>query len=687
MPDFPSRFTAPLLLGLSFAAAPVLAQSASAQSASAQSAAHGVDLAAIDTTTSPCTDFYQYANGKWLASHPIPADRPAFGGFSELSDRNQATLHRIVDSAVAGPPAPKSSVKRKIADFYRSGMDTARIEQDGAAPLAPEFARIAAVSDTPSLEAEIAHLHQIGIGAVFNFGIGADEKDSLHTIAQVDQGGLGLPDRDYYTKTDPKSVAIRAAYTAHIARMLTLLGDTPAEADVEAGSVLNIETLLAASSMTRVERRNPNATYNKMTLAQLDALSPGFSYRSYFAALGAPDPGLLIVGQPKFFAVAGALMKTEPLALKTYLRWHLLSSTAPYLSAKFVDENFAFRGTTLSGITQNQPRWKRVLRETDGELGEGLGQIYVAEAFPPAAKARALVLVQNVKAALRTRLQSLDWIGEDTRRQALVKLDKMRIKIGYPDHFRDYTKLGVNSPSYVVNVLAANRFDFNRDLAKLGHPVDRSEWHMTPPTVNAYYSPSGNEIVFPAGILQPPFFDPNADDASNYGGIGAVIGHEMTHGFDDQGRQFDGDGNLKDWWTAADKKNFQLRADGVAAQFDQFIAVDDTHVNGHLTLGEDIADLGGVKIAYLAFEKSQIGKPRVKIGGFTPEQRFFLSYAQIWRTNVRPEALRMSLATDPHAPNKFRVLGPLANLPEFAAAFPCPAGETRTASAARVSIW
>ena len=675
------RVTASLLLGLSFAAAPVLAQSTSTPSA-----AHGVDLAAIDTTASPCTDFYQYANGKWLASHPIPADRPSFGGFSELSDRNQAVLHQIVDSAVAGPSAPQGSVKRKIADFYKSGMDTARIEQDGAAPLAPEFARIAAVSDTPSLEAEIAHLHQIGVGAVFGFGIGADEKNSLHTVAEVGQGGLGLPDRDYYTKTDPKSVALRAAYTAHIARMLALLGDDPAVAATEAQTVLALETQMAAASMTRVERRDPNATYNKMTLAQLDALSPGFSYAPYFAAVGAPNPGPLVVGQPKFFAAVGHLMTTVPLAdWKTYLRWHLISSTAPYLSAKFVDENFAFRGTTLSGVTQNQPRWKRVLRETDGELGEGLGQLYVAEAFPPAAKARALVLVQNVKAALRTRLQSLDWIGEDTRRQALVKLDKMRIKIGYPDHWRDYSKLGVNSPSYVVNVLAANQFDFNRDLAKLGKPVDRSEWGMTPPTVNAYYSPSGNEIVFPAGILQPPFFDPKADDASNYGGIGAVIGHEMTHGFDDQGRQFDGDGNLKDWWTAADKKRFQQRADGVAAQFDQFVAVDDAHVNGHLTLGEDIADLGGVKIAYLAFERSQIGKPRVTIGGFTPEQRFFLAFAQIWRQNVRPEALRMSLATDPHAPNRFRVLGPLANLPEFAQAFPCPAGETRTA--ARVNIW
>ncbi len=671
------RFTAPLLLGLSLAAVPALAQSA----------AHGVDLAALDKAASPCTDFYQYANGKWLASHPIPADRPSFGGFSELYDRNQAVLHQIVNQAVAGPPAPVGSVKRKIADFYRSGMNTALIEREGAAPLTPEFDRIAAISDTASLETEIAHLHSLGVGAVFGFGVGADDKDSLHNVAQLVQGGLSLPDQSYYLKTDPKSVTIRTQYTAYVARMLTLLGDDPAVAATEAQTILGLETKLATVSMTRVERRNPNATYNKMTLAEVDALTPGFSYQPYFAALGVSDPGPVIVGQPKFFAETGRLMTATPLSdWKTYLRWHLLSSMAPYLSEKFVAENFAFRGTVLSGATQNQPRWKRVLRETDGDLGEGLGQLYVARTFTPVAKARALALVLNVKAALHDRLLTLDWIGEDTRKQALYKLAKMRVKIGYPDHWRDYSKLAVDSPVYVVNVEEANTFDFNRDLAKLGHPVDRSEWGMTPPTVNAYYNPSGNEIVFPAGILQPPFFDPKADDASNYGGIGAVIGHEMTHGFDDQGRQFDADGNLKDWWTDSDKKNFQARADKVADQFDSFVAVDNLHVNGHLTLGEDIADLGGLKIAYLAFEKSQIGKPKAKlIGGFTPEQRFFLAFAQIWRENVRPEALRLSLATDPHAPNKFRVLGPIANLPEFAQAFPCPAGDAP--KVARVTIW
>jgi len=650
---------------------------------------HGVDLSTIDTSVLPCRDFYQYANGKWLAANPIPADRSTWGGMSEIGERNSLVLHAILDSAVAGPPAPPGSARRKVADFYRSGMDTARIEREGARTLAPEFARIAEVGDTPGLLAEIAHLHQIGVRAGWGFGVGPDDKDSAHTIARLGQGGLGLPDRDYYTKTDDKSRALRDAYVAHVARMFVLLGDAPASAAAEAQTVLGIETRLASASMTRLERRDPNATYHKMTPAQFDALAPGLSWKPYFAALGVSDPGPILVGQPQFFTVAGGMLTNVPLSdWKAYLRWHLINSTADNLSDAFVSEHFAFFGKTLSGSPTLLPRWKRVLAQTDGAAGEGLGTLYVARAFSPAAKARALSLVLNLKAALRDRLQSLDWIGADTRRQALRKLDRMTIKIGYPDHPRDYSKLVVDSPDYVLNALAARRFEFARNLKKLERPVDRTEWGMTAPTVNAYYRPDVNEIVFPAGILQPPFFDAQADDASNYGAIGAVIGHEMTHGFDDHGRQFDADGNLKDWWTPADKKNFGERADLVARQFDSFVAVDDLHVNGHLTLGEDIADLGGLKIAYLAFEKSQAGKPRVSIGGFTPEQRFFLAFAQVWRTNTRPEALRLRVATDPHAPARFRVLGPLANLPEFAQAFPCPAGEAAPAPAVQtVSIW
>ena len=688
MPTYASLRLLPLLVGLGLSAARLPAQTPAALVTPAAPALHGVDLSTIDTSVLPCRDFYQYANGKWLAANPVPADRSTWGEMSEMGERNSAVLHSILDRAVAGPPAPAGSVERKVADFYRSGMDTARIEREGFQPLAPEFARIDQVADTPGLLAEIAHLHQSGIRAGWGFGVGADTKDSIHTIARLNQGGLGLPDRDYYIKTDPKSVALRDAYVAHVARMFVLLGDAPDKAAAEAQTVLGIETKLAAASMTRLEQRDPNATYHKLTLAQLDALTPGLSWQPYFAALGVTDPGPLLVGQPQFFTVAGGMLTSAPLAdWKTYFRWHLINSTADDLSDAFVNEHFAFFGKTLSGSPAQLPRWKRVLAQTDGSLGEGLGTLYVARSFSPQAKARARTLVLNLKSALHDRLLSLDWIGDDTRKQALHKLDKMVIKIGYPDHPRDYTALAVDSPDFVTNVLAARRFEFARNLKKLGHPVDRTEWGMSAPTVNAYYNPSVNEIVFPAGILQPPFFDAQADDASNYGAIGAVIGHEMTHGFDDQGRQFDADGNLKDWWTAADKKNFQARADLVAHQFDDFVAVDDLHVNGHLTLGEDIADLGGLKIAYLAFEKAQAGKPRVSIGGFTPEQRFFLAFAQVWRTNTRPEAARLRVATDPHAPARFRVLGPLANLPEFAQAFPCPAGEATVASAQTVNIW
>ena len=440
-------------------------------------ALHGVDLSTLDTSALPCRDFYQYANGKWLAANPVPADRSTWGGLSEIAERNSAVLHSILDGAVAGPPTPPGSVERKVADFYRSGMDTARIERAGVRPLAPEFARIDQVADTPGLLAEIAHLHQIGVRAGWGFGVGADTKDSIHTIAQLNQGGLGLPDRDYYTKTDDKSVALRGLYTAHVARMFVLLGDAPDRAAAEAQTVLGIETKLASASMTRLERRDPNATYHKLTSAQFDALAPGLSWRPYFAALGDTDLSPLLVGQPQFFTVAGGLLNSVPLAdWKTYLRWHLINSTADDLSDAFVAEHFAFFGKTLSGSPALLPRWKRVLAQTDGSLGEGLGTLYVARAFSPQSKARALALVLNLKSALRDRLQSLDWIGPDTRRQALRKLDRMTIKIGYPDHPRDYSALAVVSPDYVTNALAARQFEFARTLKKLGHPVDRTEW-------------------------------------------------------------------------------------------------------------------------------------------------------------------------------------------------------------------
>ena len=686
MPNYASLRLLPLLVGLGLTAIRLPAQTPPLPQAAVT---HGIDLSTIDPSVLPCRDFYQYANGKWLAANPVPADRSTWGEMSEMSERNSAVLHSILDRAVTGPPAPAGSVERKVADFYRSGMDTARIEREGVQPLAPEFARIDQVTDTSGLLAEIAHLHQTGIRVGWGFGVGADSKDSVHTIAQLGQGGLGLPDRDYYTKTDPKSVALRDAYVAHVARMFVLLGDAPDRAAAEAQTVLGIETKLAGASMTRLERRDPNLTYHKLTLAQLDALSPGLSWQPYLAALGDTDSGPLLVGQPQFFTVAGGMLTSTPLAdWKTYLRWHLINSTSDDLSDAFVNEQFAFFGKTLSGSPAQLPRWKRVLAQTDGSVGEGLGTLYIARSFSPQAKARALALVLNLKSALHDRLQSLDWIGDDTRKQALHKLDKMTIKIGYPDKPRDYTALAVESQDFVMNALAARRFEVARNLQTLGNPVDRTEWGMTAPTVNAYYRPDVNEIVFPAGILQPPFFDAQADDASNYGAIGAVIGHEMTHGFDDEGRQFDGRGVLTDWWTAEDAAKFKVQTRRLGAQYDAFEPMPGAHVNGDLTMGENIADLGGVLTALDAYHVSLNGRPAPVIDGLTGDQRVFLGFAQVWRGVAREDDKRKRLVTDPHSPPEARVNVVLHNIDAWYAAFNVKPGDALyVAPEQRVRIW
>ena len=635
--------------------------------------AHGLFLSALDPTVRPCDDFYEYANGGWLRTAAIPPERSGAGVGLEVSERNQLILRAVAEKAAADPRADPHRPAGKVGSFYRSGLDEARVESEGAHPLAPEMARIDAVRDAPGLLAEIGRLHRLGIGAAFNFGAGQDIKDSERAIAQVGQGGLGLPERGYYTRTDAETEAVRDAYTAHVAKMLTLLGDAPAQAGAEAKTILALETALALASKTPVERRDPAANYHKTTLAGLEALTPGVRWQPYFDAIGLPRPGAINVAQPAFFTALGRQIVTAPLAdWKTYLRWKLLNGEASALSADFVAEDFHFKGTVLNGTPQNLPRWKRVLNATDNALGEALGQLYVAQAFPPPAKARALALVQNLKAVLRDDLQTLPWMSAQTRTQAVQKLDAVRIKIGYPDKWRDYSKLDVSSPIYAVNVMHADQFAFDYDLHTIGRPLNRGEWHMTPPTVNAYYSATGNEIVFPAGILQPPFFDAQADDAVNYGAIGAVIGHEMTHGFDDKGRQFDAQGNLRDWWTASDARNFTARASGIISRYSAFEALPGAHVNGALTQGENIADIGGLKIAYLALEKSLAGHPRPKIDGFTPEQRFFLAFGQIWRTKQRPASVRVRLATDPHSPPRFRVLGSVAALPEFRAAFGCP---------------
>ncbi|HTG17122.1 MAG TPA: M13 family metallopeptidase [Blastocatellia bacterium] len=649
----------------------------------------GIDLKSIATTVRPCQDFYLYANGLWIERNPIPADRTSWGAGSELYEKNLAVLHQILEDAAQNKNAPAGSVTRKVGDFYRVGMDEAKIEAGGVAPLNKEFARIAAIKDIQSLQDEIAHLHRLNISAVHGFFAYQDFKDSTRIIANLYQAGLGLPDRDYYTSVDEKSNEIRKQYVEHVAKMFELLGDKPSQAADEAKTVMDLETRLAKSSMTQVEQRDPNAVYHKMSLTDLNAMTAGYAWNGYFAGLGFATPGDINVGQPEFFKEVGKMLTTVSLDdWKTYLRWHLINATAGKLSSPFVKEDFRFNGTILGGAKELRPRWKRVLQATDQALGEALGQLYVDKAFGPEAKSRAKELVANLKAALRDRLGALDWISEGTRKQALRKLDAIAVKIGYPDKWRDYSGLAVDGGSYVLNGMQADEFEFERNLKKIGKPIDRTEWGITTPTVDAYYNPNFNEIVFPAGILQPPFFDAKADDATNYGGIGSIIGHELTHGFDDQGRQFDADGNLKNWWTPDDEKNYNARSALIEKQYSGYIAVDMLRINGKLTMGENIADLGGLKIAYLAFQKSLEGKPRPpKLDGYTPEQRFFLAFAQGWRRNMRPEAVRLMIATDPHSPARFRVLGPLSNMPEFLSAFGCGAGSIGRPEALRVKIW
>jgi putative endopeptidase len=650
---------------------------------------HGVDLAALDKTCKPCEDFYHFANGTWLKKNPIPASYPRWGRDDELTERNREHLRDILETAAANAKQPAGSNAQKIGDFYASCMDETRINADGAKPLAPEFAKIAAIQSTPELQAEIARLQGLGVSALFEFGSTLDEKDSTQVIGGADQGGLGLPDRDYYTKTDDKSKQIRQKYVDHVAKMLTLAGDDSAKAASEAKTILDLETKLAEASLTRVEMRDPVKTYNKMSRPDLRTLTPNWAWDTYFQEIGYTNINSVDVSAPKFFEAISQQLKATPLDdWKTYLRWHLVNSTAPFLSQTFVDGDFNFKGRVLVGTTELLPRWKRCVSATDRRLGEALGQLYVEKYFPPQAKARALAMVNQLIAALRDDLTTLPWMSPATRKQALDKLAAFTLKIGYPDKWRDYSAYHVDRGPYVLNQMNGAEFAFKRDLNKIGKPVDRTEWEMSPPTVNAYYDPEMNEIVFPAGILQPPYFDPNADDASNYGAIGSVIGHEMTHGFDDEGRQFDAKGNLRDWWTPEDLKNFNERAACIEKQFDNYTVEDNLHENGKLVLGESIADLGGLTLAYRAFQKTQEAQHPAPIAGFTPDQRFFLAFAQSYAENDRPEYQRLITNTDPHPLSSFRAIASPSNMPAFAKAFGCKEGDGMVRSgASHCQIW
>ena len=634
----------------------------------------GFDLKNLDPSCKPCQDFYKYADGGWMASNPIPPAYPSWGSFNGLAEKNNEKLRAILESAESAKAAQGSNLQ-EIGDFYYSGMDEESVESQGVKPLASEFARIDKIESLADLQSAIAHLHVEGVPVVFRFGGTPDFKNSSMEIAAAFQGGLGLPDRDYYLKTDEHSKQIQAEYLRHVANMFALLGEDAQKSDDDAKTVMDIETKLATSSMSRTETRNPDNIYHKMAPEQFQEQTPNFSWSRYFSEIGHPAIKEINVAQPEFFKALNSLLTSTDLAAwRTYLRWHLIHAAAPYLSSKFVDEEFNFSGKTLTGAKENQPRWRRVVAATDRNLGEALGQEYVKRYFPPEAKAAAIRMVNNLFDALRQDINTLPWMGDETKHNALEKLNAIIKKIGYPDKWIDYSALKIDRGPYVLNVMRAHEFEIKRDIAKIGKPVDRSEWGMTPPTVNAYYNPTVNEIVFPAGILQPPFYDPKADDAINYGGIGAVIGHEMTHGFDDQGSKFDAKGNLSNWWSPEDLKNFKERAECVVNQFNGYVVMDDVHENGKLVAGESIADLGGLTLAYKAFEKSLEGKPRPKdIDGFSPEQRFFLGWAQVWATNSRPEFERLMANTNPHPLARFRGNGPLRNMPAFANAFHCTA--------------
>jgi putative endopeptidase len=669
----------------------ILTDAPDAQTSASQKAEiHGFDTASLDKTCSPCNDFNQFANGGWQAKNQIPAAYPSWGRFNELQDKNQAVLHTILDEARSNTKAAKGSNEQKIAGYYGSCMDEDKIEAEGLKPLQPELDLINNVSDTAGLQAEITHLHSLRLPGVFGFRAGQDYKKSTEVIANISQGGIGLPDRDYYLNDSPKSKETREKYTQHIVKTFALAGDDAATATAAAQTVMNLETELAKVSMDRVERRNPDKTYHKMTVAQLNELTPNFNWTTYFKTLGIPASTDINVQQPDFLKAVNGMLTSVPLNdWKTYLRWHLLRSTSPLLSKAFVEEDFDFNGRFLTGAKEMLPRWKRCVSGTDAALGEAVGQVYVKRAFTPETKQHAMEMVKNLIEALRSDLSTLSWMSPATRQRAIAKLNAFDRKIGYPDKWRDYATLDIASDSYFQNAMHARAFDLKRDIGEIGKPIDRTEWGMTPPTVNAYYNPSMNEIVFPAGILQPPFYDPKADDAINYGGIGAVIGHEMTHGFDDQGAKFDAEGNLVDWWTPEDKKNFNERTDCVVKQFNGFVVEPGLNQNGKLVVGESVADLGGLTVSYAAFQNSLKGKPKPKsIDGFSPEQRFFLAWAQVWASNDRAEFARQMTLTNPHPLARFRVNGPLSNMPQFAMAFGCKQGEPMVRPPAdRCQIW
>jgi putative endopeptidase len=649
------------------------------------------DMANIDSTVKPSEDFYQFVNGNWMKNNPIPASESRWGSFNELNEKNTAKLRAILEDAAADKKAVAGSNRQKIGDFYSLAMDSVKLNKEGAAPLKEEFEAIEKITSKDDFIKEVAHLHSLGISALFVGYVGQDPKISTMYIPQLYQGGIGLPDRDYYTNKDERTLGIQKAYKEHMINMFKLLGDNEAVAKKNAETVYNIETKLAKASMTNIELRDPEKQYNKKSFKELCELTPSINWVTYLTGVGVKEIiNEVIVCQPEFFKEVYTSINTVPINdWKTYLRWALIDQTSDKLSDDFVNEDFKFKGTILNGTPSLKPRWKRALQSTDASLGDALGQQFVEKYFSEDSKKRVAEMVENLIAAYRVRINSRDWMSAETKAQAMTKLDKVMKKFGYPDKWKDYTTLDIKNDSYVQNTMRANSYAFKEMIDKIGKPIDRTEWGMTAPTINAYYNPSMNEIVFPAGIMQPVFFNPDADDAVNYGCMGAIIGHELTHGFDDQGAQYDADGNLKNWWTKEDLSKFKAKTDVLVKQFDAYEAIDGMHVRGELTLGENIADLGGLTIAYYALKKSLEGKPvPEKIDGFTAEQRFFMSWAQGWRGNMRPEFLKNMVQTNPHSPGNFRGNGPLSNMQEFYDAFAIKEGDKMyRPKAERAEIW
>jgi len=642
----------------------------------------------MDKSIAPEADFFHYAAGAWIKNNPVPPDKSRWASFTELQERNWFLIHEILESTCKGE-LKANSPEEKVRDFYRSAIDTNRLEQLGFKPLEADLKRIETVTTAEDLFRLLAEFHERGVGGCFADSVAPDAKNSKIYAFQLGQGGLGLPDRDYYlTEAFARQ---REAYVAHVARMLGIIGEKPSQAKQHSATILELETALAKASKSRVDLRDPIANYHKVAVAEAATNYPHLPLRLFLAEAGLEKMSDLILRQPEFFAALDTLVIEHPLAeWKTYLRWHLLRATAPYLHAAAEEEAFAFYGKVLRDQQVQEPRWQRSARAIDAEIGEALGQLFVEKHFPPTARARMLELVGNLRDVFRDRLQKQGWMSEPTRTKALAKFERFTQKIGHPDKFRDYSTVEIRPDDFLGNVQRAERFESRRQLKRVGKPVDKTEWHMTPETVNAYFNPSQNEIVFPAGILQPPFFDIEMDDAVTYGAIGVVIGHEMTHGYDDQGRKYDADGNLKDWWTAADAKAFEVRAQKVVDQYDAYEALPGLHVNGKLTLGENIADLGGTSIAYEALQRALARQParRKKIDGFTPEQRFFLSLSQIWRVNCREAEARRLITVDPHSPGQFRAIGPHVNLQEFYDAFQIKEGSPMwRAPELRAKIW